>query len=99
MAMLIDEKTAGVNKDKCIKMAIVHDLAESLVGDITPYDGVTVEDKHTQERVCHILFLSAAVRSTQSCEILHTGIHRSDLKFGELMGASSFCGVYFSFYC
>ncbi|KAF9296886.1 HD domain-containing protein [Linnemannia elongata] len=60
MAMLIDEKTAGVNKDKCIKMAIVHDLAESLVGDITPYDGVTVEDKHTQERnamhhLCHEL--------------------------------------------
>ncbi|KAG9065862.1 HD domain-containing protein 2 [Linnemannia hyalina] len=50
MAMLIDEKTAGVNKDRCIKMAIVHDLAESLVGDITPYDGVTIEDKHTQER-------------------------------------------------
>lgn len=29
--MLIDEKTAGVNKDRCLKMAIVHDLAESLV--------------------------------------------------------------------
>ncbi|KAG0213059.1 HD domain-containing protein 2 [Mortierella sp. GBA30] len=60
MAMLIDEKTAGVDKDRCIKMAIVHDLAESLVGDITPYDGVTVEDKHTQERnamhhLCHEL--------------------------------------------
>ncbi|KAG0297955.1 HD domain-containing protein 2 [Linnemannia gamsii] len=60
MAMLIDEKTAGVNKDRCIKMAIVHDLAESLVGDITPYDGVSVEDKHTQERnamhhLCHEL--------------------------------------------
>ncbi|KAG0024866.1 HD domain-containing protein 2 [Podila clonocystis] len=60
MAMLIDEKTAGVNKDRCLKMAIVHDLAESLVGDITPYDGVSVEDKHTQERnamahLCHDL--------------------------------------------
>ncbi|KAF9921607.1 HD domain-containing protein 2 [Linnemannia zychae] len=60
MAMLIDEKTAGVDKNKCIKMAIVHDLAESLVGDITPYDGVSVEDKHAQERnamqyLCHDL--------------------------------------------
>ncbi|KAK3842070.1 MAG: HD domain-containing protein [Linnemannia gamsii] len=60
MTMLIDEKTAGVDKNRCIKMAIVHDLAESLVGDITPYDGVTVEDKHTQERnamhhLCHEL--------------------------------------------
>ncbi|KAG0227969.1 HD domain-containing protein 2 [Mortierella sp. GBA43] len=50
MALLIDEKTAGVDKNRCIKMAIVHDLAESLVGDITPYDGVTVEDKHTREK-------------------------------------------------
>ncbi|KAF9991100.1 HD domain-containing protein 2 [Mortierella antarctica] len=60
MAMLIDEKTAGVDKNRCIKMSIVHDLAESLVGDITPYDGVTIEDKHTQERnamhhLCHEL--------------------------------------------
>ncbi|KAI1297781.1 hypothetical protein EDD11_006929 [Mortierella claussenii] len=31
MALLIDEKTAGVDKNRCIKMAIVHDLAESLV--------------------------------------------------------------------
>ncbi|KAF9192179.1 HD domain-containing protein 2 [Haplosporangium sp. Z 767] len=60
MTLLIDEKTAGVDKDRCIKMAIVHDLAESLVGDITPFDGVTVEDKHMQERnamhhLCHEL--------------------------------------------
>ncbi|KAF9398068.1 HD domain-containing protein 2 [Mortierella sp. AD011] len=60
MALLIDEKTAGVDKNRCIKMAIVHDLAESLVGDITPYDGVTVEDKHTREKnamhhLCHEL--------------------------------------------
>ncbi|KAF9902626.1 hypothetical protein BX616_001872 [Lobosporangium transversale] len=60
MALLIDEKTAGVNKDRCIKMALVHDLAESLVGDITPYDGITVEDKRTRERnamhhLCHDL--------------------------------------------
>jgi putative hydrolase of HD superfamily len=28
---------------RCIKMAIVHDLAESYVGDITPHDGKTME--------------------------------------------------------
>ncbi|KAG0237161.1 HD domain-containing protein 2 [Actinomortierella wolfii] len=60
MALLIDEKTAGVDKMRCIKMAMVHDLAESLVGDITPYDGVTEEDKHTREKnamhyLCHDL--------------------------------------------
>ena len=28
---------------------MVHDLAEALVGDITPYDGVSKEDKRKME--------------------------------------------------
>lgn len=32
------------------KMALVHDLAEAIVGDITPHDGVSHEDKQAQER-------------------------------------------------
>ncbi len=30
-------------------MALVHDLAESIVGDITPYDNVSVSDKRRLE--------------------------------------------------
>ncbi|KAJ2790160.1 hypothetical protein H4R20_007059, partial [Coemansia guatemalensis] len=37
MAMLIDD--ASIDRSKCVKMSIVHDLAEALIGDITPYDG------------------------------------------------------------
>ena len=32
-------------------MALVHDLAESMVGDITPHDGVSKEDKYQRELV------------------------------------------------
>uniref|UniRef100_A0A183SC36 HD_domain domain-containing protein n=1 Tax=Schistocephalus solidus TaxID=70667 RepID=A0A183SC36_SCHSO len=32
-----------------MKMAIIHDLAECIVGDLTPYCGVSVEEKHAQE--------------------------------------------------
>mmetsp|Transcript_35483 Transcript_35483/g.85862 ORF Transcript_35483/g.85862 Transcript_35483/m.85862 type:complete len:652 (+) Transcript_35483:140-2095(+) len=35
--------------NRCIKMALVHDLAEAVVGDITPHCGVTDQDKHSQE--------------------------------------------------
>ena len=35
----------------CISMALVHDLAESLVGDITPDSGVSKADKHSREAV------------------------------------------------
>lgn len=34
-----------LNKEKCLKMAIIHDLQEALVGDITPYDDITAEEK------------------------------------------------------
>ncbi|EPS39042.1 hypothetical protein H072_7181 [Dactylellina haptotyla CBS 200.50] len=39
----------SIKKDKCVKMAIVHDMAESLVGDITPLDGVPKPEKHRRE--------------------------------------------------
>lgn len=39
----------SVNIDKCVKIALVHDIAESLVGDITPFGGVTKEEKHRRE--------------------------------------------------
>ncbi|KAJ3260796.1 HD domain-containing protein 2 [Boothiomyces macroporosus] len=48
IAMLIKDPT--INKQRLINMAIVHDLAEATVGDITPHDGVSKEDKHDRER-------------------------------------------------
>jgi len=33
----------------CVAMALVHDLAEALVGDITPFDGVGVDEKFRRE--------------------------------------------------
>ena len=38
-----------VNKDKAVKMALIHDVAESIVSDITPFDGVSLEDKYGRE--------------------------------------------------
>ncbi|KAF1838288.1 hypothetical protein BDW02DRAFT_565109 [Decorospora gaudefroyi] len=34
---------------KCCRMALIHDMAESLVGDITPVDGVDKEEKSRRE--------------------------------------------------
>lgn len=34
---------------KCCRMALIHDMAESLVGDITPVDHVTKEEKSRRE--------------------------------------------------
>lgn len=32
-------------------MALVHDIAECIVGDLTPFCGVTKEEKHKREVV------------------------------------------------
>ncbi|EDO19439.1 hypothetical protein Kpol_1002p87 [Vanderwaltozyma polyspora DSM 70294] len=42
-------KDPKVNKDACVRIALVHDLAESLVGDITPNDPVGKDEKHRRE--------------------------------------------------
>ncbi|KAJ4890717.1 Metal-dependent phosphohydrolase [Raphanus sativus] len=46
---LVSSDIPGVNRDKCMKMAIVHDIAEAIVGDITPTCGVSKEEKNRRE--------------------------------------------------
>lgn len=50
MALVAADLPAGVNRDRCVKMAIVHDIAEAIVGDITPVDGVPKEEKSRREK-------------------------------------------------
>ncbi|KAH0793189.1 HD domain-containing protein 2 [Histomonas meleagridis] len=50
-----------VNREKAVQMALIHDLAESIVSDITPFDGVTESDKFNREN-------SAFTNITESLE-------------------------------
>ncbi|CAG0891646.1 unnamed protein product [Darwinula stevensoni] len=47
MSMVINDPQLDMNK--CLRMSLVHDLAESIVGDITPHCGVSDEEKHKKE--------------------------------------------------
>jgi putative hydrolase of HD superfamily len=40
---------AELNLARALSYAVLHDLAEVLVGDITPHDGITTQDKHQRE--------------------------------------------------
>ena len=40
----------SVDRNRCVAMALVHDLAESIVGDLTPHDPVTAEEKQRREQ-------------------------------------------------
>ncbi len=48
LAMLFSSDKS-IDSAKLMKIALLHDLAESEVGDITPYDGVSIEDKFNRE--------------------------------------------------
>ncbi|XP_034018138.1 HD domain-containing protein 2 [Thalassophryne amazonica] len=47
MALTVPDPT--VDRDRCIKLALVHDMAECIVGDIAPSDNISKEEKHRRE--------------------------------------------------
>lgn len=38
-----------LDRNKCLKLAIVHDLSEAIVGDYTPFDNISREEKSNLE--------------------------------------------------
>lgn len=81
MAMLITDPT--LDRTKCIKMAIVHDLAEALVGDITPFDGVSKERKWLMERDGMREIAKTLDNSSQAQEIESLWLEYEDNKTAE----------------
>ncbi|KAH8592663.1 HD domain-containing protein [Bisporella sp. PMI_857] len=47
---LIAMTAPGLDRDKCIKLAITHDMGEALAGDLTPHDGVSKAEKFKLEK-------------------------------------------------
>lgn len=40
-----------LDRERVLALCILHDIAEAVVGDITPHDGISKEDKRSRERV------------------------------------------------
>lgn len=51
--------SSKLNIPHCSKMALVHDMAEALVGDITPVDGVAKHEKNRRESTTMDYFTNA----------------------------------------
>ncbi|CAG4954611.1 unnamed protein product [Colias eurytheme] len=51
MTFLLTEENNPTKLDrfKCLQIALIHDLAECIVGDLTPHCGVAPEEKHRRE--------------------------------------------------
>ena len=61
---------AQVNRDELIKICLMHDLAEAKVGDITPHDGVSKEEKRRLEETALRQILSDIGQESISDEML-----------------------------
>ncbi|XP_071714316.1 uncharacterized protein [Rutidosis leptorrhynchoides] len=60
----------GINRERCIKIAIVHDIAEAIVGDITPSDGIPkVEKSRLEQAALH-----------EMCNVLGGGMRAEEIK-------------------
>ncbi|KAI5353013.1 PREDICTED: HD [Prunus dulcis] len=67
---LIAGDVPGLNRERCIKIAIVHDIAEAIVGDITPSDGIPKAEKSRREQ--------AALN--EMCIVLGGGMRAEEIK-------------------
>ncbi|RDX82333.1 HD domain-containing protein 2 [Mucuna pruriens] len=67
---LIAGDVPGLNRERCIKIALVHDIAEAIVGDITPSDGVPKAEKSRMEQEA----------LNKMCELLGGGMRAEEIK-------------------
>ncbi|XP_027360612.1 HD domain-containing protein C4G3.17 [Abrus precatorius] len=67
---LIAGDVPGLNRERCIKIALVHDIAEAIVGDITPSDGVPKAEKSRMEQEA----------LNKMCEVLGGGMRAEEIK-------------------
>ena len=66
---IIEENKLNLDTLKCMKMAIVHELGEIYVGDPTPYDGISKEEKHTREKIAIAKVLEPINKSNDFLEL------------------------------
>ncbi len=62
---------------RCIQLSLVHDMAECIVGDLTPSDNVTKDEKHALERdaMTHIRGLVGEEAGRELCALWQVCVH------------------------
>nr|XP_035152517.2 5'-deoxynucleotidase HDDC2 isoform X3 [Callithrix jacchus] len=80
MAMVI--KDDRLNKDRCVRLALVHDMAECIVGDIAPADNIPKEEKHRREEEYETQSSAEAkfVKQLDQCEMILQASEYEDLE-------------------
>ena len=71
---------------RALQVALVHDLAEAVVGDITPDQGVSEDDKHARERVRPHSFVVCCVLPVVQLMARHAGWQAAMELFEQALG-------------
>ncbi len=62
---LDSEFNLGIDLNKVIKMLVIHELGEVLIPDITPFDGITKEEKKQVEHVAFKEVLGSLIKTDE----------------------------------
>ena len=62
---LDSEFNLGIDLNKVIKMLVIHELGEVLIPDITPFDGITKEEKKQVEHVAFKEVLGSLIKADE----------------------------------
>lgn len=74
-----------IDTGKCARIALVHDIAETLVGDITPFGGVSKQEKHRREweTIQYLSRLIAPYNEPFSIELLELWLDYEEIRTPE----------------
>lgn len=65
LTLLLAPELSGLDADRALRMALIHDLGESHAGDITPSDGVSASEKHALERLALLQIVAGLPRGEE----------------------------------
>ncbi len=60
----------GIDLGKVLKMLVIHEIGEVLIGDITPFDNVTLEEKQEMEHEAMLNILGGLCKRDELFELL-----------------------------
>jgi len=64
---LVLHKRLKLNLEKLVSLALIHDLAEAITGDITPFDGIDKEEKTKREDKAFVEICSNLPEEERRC--------------------------------
>jgi putative hydrolases of HD superfamily len=68
-----------IDVSKCIQLAVVHDMAECIIGDIAPDDNVSAEDKRNREDIAVQKLASLLDSALEGTTTTTTGTGKSEI--------------------